>query len=108
MASSDSHIDKPQRGHPKRPELPGVNINTGAQSINTEPSLFKEKVDPVSEMTARTTPLHTCTVKSVHVRYSARLGRSCLLDWCLLSSTLRHRGYYTDKRKRKEVTTLAE
>ena len=36
MASSDSQIDKPQRGRPKRAELPGVNINTGAQSINTE------------------------------------------------------------------------
>ena len=30
MASSD------QRGRPKRAELPDVNINTGAQSINTE------------------------------------------------------------------------
>ena len=36
MASRDSQIDKPQRGRPKRAELPGVNINTGAQSINTE------------------------------------------------------------------------
>ena len=36
MASSDSQIDKPQRGRPKRAELSGVNINTGAQSINTE------------------------------------------------------------------------
>ena len=36
MASSDGQIDKPQRGCPKRAELPGVNINTGAQSINTE------------------------------------------------------------------------
>ena len=36
MASSNSQIDKPQRGHPKRAELPDVNINTGAQSINTE------------------------------------------------------------------------
>ena len=36
MTSSDSQIDKPQRGRPKRAELPGVNINTGAQSINTE------------------------------------------------------------------------
>ena len=36
MASSDSQIDKPQRGCPKRAELPDVNINTGAQSINTE------------------------------------------------------------------------
>ena len=35
MASSDSEIDKPQRGRPKRAELPHVNINTGAQSINT-------------------------------------------------------------------------
>ena len=29
MASSDSQIDKPQRGRPKRAELPDVNINTG-------------------------------------------------------------------------------
>ena len=35
MASSDSQIDRPQRGRPKRAELPDVNINTGAQSINT-------------------------------------------------------------------------
>ena len=31
-----SHIDKPQCGHPKRAKLRDVNINTGAQSINTE------------------------------------------------------------------------
>ena len=36
MASSDSQIDKPQRGRPKRAELPDVNINTGAQSINSK------------------------------------------------------------------------
>ena len=36
MASSDSQEDKPQHGRPKRAELPDVNINTGAQSINTE------------------------------------------------------------------------
>ena len=36
MASSDSQIDKPQCGHPKRAELPDKNINTGTQSINTE------------------------------------------------------------------------
>ena len=36
MACSDSQIDKPQRGHPKRAELLDVHINTGAQSINTE------------------------------------------------------------------------
>ena len=34
--SSDSQINKPQRGRPKRAELLDVNINTGAQSINTE------------------------------------------------------------------------
>ena len=33
MSSSDSQIDKPQRGRPKRAELPDVDINTGAQSI---------------------------------------------------------------------------
>ena len=36
MASSDSQINKPQRGRPKRAELPDVNINTGAQSIDSE------------------------------------------------------------------------
>ena len=41
MASSDSQIYKPQRGRPKRAELPDVNINTGVQSINTE-SLIKK------------------------------------------------------------------
>ena len=35
MTSSDSQMDEPQRGRPKRDELPDVNINTGAQSINT-------------------------------------------------------------------------
>ena len=47
MASSDSQIDKPQRGRPKRAELPDVNINTGVQSINTE-SFFKITVTFVS------------------------------------------------------------
>ena len=41
MASSDSPMDKPQRGRPKRTELPDVNINTGAQSINAERGSLK-------------------------------------------------------------------
>ena len=36
MTSSDSQINKPQLGRPKRAELPDVNMNTGAQSSNTE------------------------------------------------------------------------
>ena len=40
MASSDSKIDKPQRGRPKRAELQDVNIDTGGQSINTERAPF--------------------------------------------------------------------
>ena len=36
MVSSDSQINKPQLGRPKRAELLDVNINTGTQSINTE------------------------------------------------------------------------
>ena len=38
MASRDSQTDKLQRGYPKRAELPDVHvdINTGAQSINTK------------------------------------------------------------------------
>ena len=35
MASRDSQIDKPQRGHPKRAELLDVNINTGAQTMGS-------------------------------------------------------------------------
>ena len=38
---SDSKIDKPQRGRPKRAELSGLNINTGVQSINTERAYLK-------------------------------------------------------------------
>ena len=41
MASSDSQIDKPQHGRPKRAELPDVNINTGTQSINTEKAFLR-------------------------------------------------------------------
>ena len=38
MASTDSQIDKPQHGCPKRAEMLDVNtcINTGTQSINIE------------------------------------------------------------------------
>ena len=32
MASSDSHIDQSQRGHPKRAELSDLNTNTGAKN----------------------------------------------------------------------------
>ena len=45
MASGDSQIDKPQRGCPERAELPEVNINTGAQSINNERASLKEDLD---------------------------------------------------------------
>ena len=41
MESSDSQINKPQHGRPKRAELLDVIINTGAQSINTERTSFK-------------------------------------------------------------------
>ena len=46
MASSDSQIDKPQRGCPKRAELPGVNRNTGAQSIILTVSLIHSIQSP--------------------------------------------------------------
>ena len=36
MATSNSQINKPQAGRAKRVKLPDVNINTGAQRINTE------------------------------------------------------------------------
>ena len=51
MASSNSQIDKPQRGRPKRPELLDVNINTGVQSINTErASLYLKNKQKVYEL----------------------------------------------------------
>ena len=46
LAISDSQMDKSQRGHPKRAELPDVNINTGTQNINTERASFKEPTSP--------------------------------------------------------------
>ena len=42
MENSDSQIDKPQRGRPKRVELSDVNINIGAQSTNTEPLIPRQ------------------------------------------------------------------
>ena len=50
MASSNSQIDKPQHGCPKRAELVDVNINTGAQSINTERVSLKPIPVSIKEM----------------------------------------------------------
>ena len=33
MASSDDQINKPQRGHPKRAELPDVNITAARKAL---------------------------------------------------------------------------
>ena len=46
MVSSNSQIDKPQRGRTKRAELPDVNVNKGTQSINIE--MFEWKSDDVT------------------------------------------------------------
>ena len=40
MASSDSQIDKPQCGCPKRAELPDVNINRRAKHYTERASLY--------------------------------------------------------------------
>ena len=40
MASSDSQIDKPQCGRPKRAELPDVNINRRAKHYTERASLY--------------------------------------------------------------------
>ena len=48
MASSDSQIDKPQHGCPKRAELLDLNTNTGAQSINTERDSLKDVIKILS------------------------------------------------------------
>ena len=57
MASSDSQIDQLQLWRPKRAELPDVNINTGAQSINTyraSPLYFSLlRVEPAKRLTVR-------------------------------------------------------
>ena len=60
VASSDSQIDKPQRGRPKRAELPDVNINTGAQSINTERLALASVLGPFG------VHLRTFTLDPVH------------------------------------------
>ena len=56
MASSDSQIDKTQRERPKRAELPDVNINTGAQSINIE--RVSSELMLVSDSEQKGTTLH--------------------------------------------------
>ena len=66
MASSDRQIDKPQRGRPKRAELPDVNINTDAQSINTE------------RTSLRTTNKITTDVARLDHVFVANLSRWCL------------------------------
>ena len=50
MASSDSQIHKPQRRRPRRAELPDVNINTVAQSINAENWNWKSKALKVENL----------------------------------------------------------
>ena len=72
MASSDSQIDKPQRGCPKKAELPVVNINTGAQSINNWD-----------------TPLSINALRA-RIYYTALLGRPC----CSLSIRLSLRAIF--------------
>ena len=57
MARSDNQIDKPQRGRPNSDELLVVNINTGAQSINTE-SFFKRAVSPIIPSTPKCSSRH--------------------------------------------------
>ena len=42
-AGSDSEIDKPQRGRPKRAGLPDVNINTGARAKH---KIVRELIPP--------------------------------------------------------------
>ena len=54
--SSDSQISKPQHGHPKRAELPNVNINTGAQSINTERAFLTMSLSKVNLSETRRLP----------------------------------------------------
>ena len=51
MASSDSQIDKPQHGRSKRAELPNVNINTGAQTINSERAHRCDRLDELKFFT---------------------------------------------------------
>ena len=63
MASSDSHIDKPQRGHPKRAELADVNINRGAQSINTERASLNKAGSATTNNDNRTTTTNYITTQ---------------------------------------------
>ena len=57
MASSNSQINKPQRGCPKRAELMDVNINTGTQNVNTERA-------SLSSDHRQTTPVWDCRIVS--------------------------------------------
>ena len=47
MASSESQIDKPQSGHPKRAELPDVNINTACKVLT-----LRDRISPFNSQFA--------------------------------------------------------
>ena len=80
MASSDSQIDKPQRGRPKRDQLPDVNINTDAQSINIE----KASLKLCSHTQQPTVELRFTAVEKRHTVSNNKKHRSDLIrnEWC--------------------------
>ena len=75
MASSDSQIDKPQHGRPKRAELPDVNINTGAQSINTERVFIYPQIDGVGKYDCMVICFNTDQHKFLGIKENVQL-------WC--------------------------
>ena len=84
--STDSQIDKPQRGCPKRAELLDVNINTGAQSINTE-SLFNRSV--LYQKQNKQTNKQTNVCRSTYLfQYSQLPLESTFLSACSLSCAI--------------------
>ena len=80
MASSDSQMDKLQRGWSKTTGLPDVNINTGAQSIGSERASLRGKVCQV--YFGQT--VYMCTTREVLGRYGwvydTLTAKLCLLQ----------------------------
>ena len=83
MAGSDSQIDKPQHGRPKRAELPDVNINRDTRKA----LILRVSLNWIT---------HACKLFPFHCANLVRLGVLKKADYRLCSrrivSILRHEG----------------
>ena len=103
MASSDSQINKPPRGRPKRAELPDVNINTGAQSINTE------RTSLINIMVLHGPSLGSLDIYIyIGIIYKIIYNKGVVLSWLVRVIYIHIYIYITKDRCKAPLTALAE